>query len=80
MPARYRVRLHGKTLAVWDIDPSHAGQTAQEWLDDSDKAGIDPLAAIRLDRITGDTPNGSRTCLDCRPNEDMTAKSTVVHN
>jgi hypothetical protein len=51
VPARYRVRLHGRTLTVWDNDASHAGRTAQEWLDCSDKAGIDPLATVRVERI-----------------------------
>jgi hypothetical protein len=53
VPARYRVRLHGRTLTVWDADPSHAGHTAQEWLDYSDKAGIDPDAAVSVERIGG---------------------------
>jgi hypothetical protein len=55
MPARYRVRVHGRTLTVWDADPTHAATTAQEWLDYSDKAGIDPLAAVTVERI-GDEP------------------------
>ena len=55
VPARYRVRLHGRTLTVWDTDPTHAAATAQEWLDYSDKAGIDPLAAVTVERI-GDEP------------------------
>ena len=55
VPARYRVRLHGRTLTVWDTDPTHAAATAQGWLDYSDKAGIDPLAAVTVERI-GDEP------------------------
>jgi hypothetical protein len=51
VPARYRVRLHGRTLTVWDTDPTHARRTAQEWLDCSDKAGVDPLATVSVERI-----------------------------
>ena len=46
-------------MTVWDTDPSHAGHTAQEWLDFSDKAGIDPLAAISVEPIPGDAPMDS---------------------
>jgi hypothetical protein len=46
-------------LTVWDTDPSHAGHIAQEWLDFSDKAGIDPLAKISVEPIPGDTPMDS---------------------
>jgi hypothetical protein len=58
VPARYRVRLHGRTLTVWDTDSSHAGHTAQEWLDYSNKAGIDALAVISVECI-GDEPMDS---------------------
>jgi hypothetical protein len=58
VPARYRVRLHGRTVTVWDTDPSHAGHTAQQWLDYSDKAGIDPLVAMSVELI-GDKPMDS---------------------
>jgi hypothetical protein len=51
VPARYRVRLRGRTLTVWDTDASHASDIAQRWLDYSDKAGIDPLAAVSVERI-----------------------------
>jgi hypothetical protein len=46
-------------VTVWDTDASHAGHTAQEWLDFSDKAGIDPLAKISVEPIPGDTPTDS---------------------
>jgi hypothetical protein len=46
-------------LTIWDIDASRAGHTAQEWLDVSDKAGIDPLATISVELIAGDTPTDS---------------------
>ena len=44
---------------MWDVDSSHAGHTAQKWLDVSDKAGIDPLATISVERIPGDMPTDS---------------------
>jgi hypothetical protein len=46
-------------LTVWDTDPSHASHIAREWLDFSDKAGIDPLAKISVEPILGDTPMDS---------------------
>jgi hypothetical protein len=55
VPARYRVRLRGRTMSVWAHDEAHAAQTAHEWLDYSDKAGIDPQAMVRVERI-GDEP------------------------
>jgi hypothetical protein len=54
VPARYRVRLHGRTVTVWDSDPSHAGRIAQEWLDFSDKSGIDPSARVSVELIPGE--------------------------
>ena len=51
MPARYRVRLRGRTLTVWDDDPDHAVETAHEWLDHSEKLGIDPLAGATVERV-----------------------------
>jgi hypothetical protein len=38
-------------VTVWDTDPTHAAAIAQEWLDYTDKAGIDPLAAVTVERI-----------------------------
>ena len=55
VPARYRVRLRGRTLTVWHHDEEQAVATAHEWLDYSDKAGIDPQAMARVERI-GDEP------------------------
>jgi hypothetical protein len=42
-------------LTIWDTDPSHAAVTAQEWLDYSEKAGMDPFASVAVERI-GDEP------------------------
>jgi hypothetical protein len=42
-------------MSVWAHDEAHAAQTAHEWLDCSDKAGIDPQAMVRVERI-GDEP------------------------
>ena len=78
VPGRYRLRLHGRTLTVWDTDPSHAGHMAQEWLDFSDKAGVDPLAAISVEPIIGDTPMDSDllgTLEDVRPTHTALAAS-----
>src|SRR3954447_16276965 len=56
MPARYRVRLRGRTMSIWDHDEAHAVQTAHEWLDYSDKAGVDPQARATVEQI-GDEPD-----------------------
>ena len=51
MPARYRVRLRGRTFTVWDNDAQRAAETAHEWLDASDKAGIRPDAKAEVEQI-----------------------------
>jgi hypothetical protein len=51
VPAQYQVRLRGRTMTVWADDEAHAVATAQEWLDYSDKAGIDPSAEADVERI-----------------------------
>ena len=56
MPARYRVRLRGRTFTVWDVDEGRASETVHEWLDASEKAGIRPDAIAEVERI-GDTPH-----------------------
>jgi hypothetical protein len=55
VPARYRVRLRGRTITVWHHDEQQAVATAHQWLDFSDKAGIDSQAMARVERI-GDEP------------------------
>jgi Flp pilus assembly protein TadB len=43
--------LRGRTLTVWDDDERHAIAIAHEWLDYSEKLGIDPLASATVERI-----------------------------
>ncbi len=40
---------------VWDRNAERAAETAHEWLDASDKAGIRPDATAEVERI-GETP------------------------
>ena len=40
---------------MWDSDAERAAETAHEWLDASDKAGIRPDAKAEVERI-GDAP------------------------
>ena len=56
MPARYRVRLRGRTFTVWDHDERRAVETAHEWLDAYEKLGFRPDAKAEVKRI-GDTPH-----------------------
>ena len=55
MPAQYRVRLRGRTFTVWDHNERSAVATAHEWLDASEKLGIDPDVTFTVERI-GDSP------------------------
>jgi Flp pilus assembly protein TadB len=38
-------------VTVWDDDERHAVAIAQEWLDYSEKLGIDPLATATVERV-----------------------------
>jgi hypothetical protein len=44
-----RVRLRGRTVTVWDDYERHAVAIAQEWLDYSERLGIDPLATATVE-------------------------------
>lgn len=55
MPARYRVRIRGRSLTVWDDDERSAVETATEWLDAIEKAGLREDLTATVERI-GDEP------------------------